>query len=102
MVAIERLDDDGLRDLSQRTDDLGVLSVYVNAGPRQDPNLPGVAIDLKTRFGELQRRVAEDAGSAQARDVAAALERLWPQMDSLASPTAPGRSRIAFAALGSD
>lgn len=102
MVAIERLDDDALWDLSQRTDELGVLSVYVNADPRQDPNLQGVAIDLKNRFRELQRRVAEDAGSAQARDVAAALERLWPQMESLASPTAPGRSRIAFAALRSD
>ena len=33
MVAIERLDDDGLLDLSQRTDTLGVLSVYVDADP---------------------------------------------------------------------
>jgi hypothetical protein len=102
MVAIERLDEDDLRDLSQRTDKLGVLSVYVNADPGQDPNLRAAAIDLKNRFRELQRRVAADAGSDQSRDVAAALERLWPQIESLASPIAPGRSRIAFAALEGD
>ncbi|MGH3541175.1 MAG: hypothetical protein ACRDT5_08940 [Mycobacterium sp.] len=102
MVAIERLDEDGLWDLSQRTDTLGVLSVYMSADRGHDPNLQAVAIDLRNRFRELQRRVAEDTGSDQSRDVAAALGRLWPQMESLASPTASGRSRIAFAALGSN
>ncbi|MGH3559731.1 MAG: hypothetical protein ACRDTK_19920 [Mycobacterium sp.] len=102
VVAIERLDEDGLWELSQRTDTLGVLAVYVSTDRRQDPNLQAVAIDLRNRFRELQRRVAEDAGSDQSRDVAAALERLWPQIEGLASPTASGRSRIAFAALGSD
>lgn len=102
MVAIRRLDEDGLWDLSQRTDRLGVLSVYVSADPSQDPNRQVAAIELRNRFRELQRRVVEDAGSGQGRDVAAALERLWPQLENLASPTASGRGRIAFAALGSD
>lgn len=102
MVAIERLDEDDLWDLSQRTDTLGVLSVYVRADRRQDPNLQAAAIDLRNRFRELQRRVREEAGCDQSRAVATALERLWPQIESLASPTASGRSRIAFAALGSD
>ncbi|TAM63043.1 hypothetical protein [Mycobacterium sp.] len=102
MVTIERLDEDGLWDLAQRTDQLGVLSVYINADPRHDPNLKAAAIDLRNRFRELRRRVAEDAGSDQSRAVAAALERLWPQIESLASPAASGRSRIAFAALESD
>lgn len=98
MVAIECLDRNGLRDLSRRTDKLGVLSVYVNADPRHDPDAK--AIDLKNRFRELQRRVTEDGGSD--RGVGAALERLWPQIESLTSPTASGRSRIAFAALEGD
>lgn len=102
MVEIHRLDEDDLRDLSGRTDPLGVLSVYVNADPRQDPNLQAAGIDLKNRFRELKRRVADDAGADQSRQVAAALDRLWPQMESLASPTGPGRGRIAFAALGGD
>ena len=99
MVAIERLDEDGLKDLAQRTDELGVLSVYVNADFKHDPNLQAAGIDLKNRFRELQRRVTEEAGE-QSRPVAAALERLWPEVESLASPMESGRSRIAFAALG--
>ncbi|WP_353509595.1 hypothetical protein [Intrasporangium sp.] len=100
MVGIERLDEDGLRDLAQQTDDLGVLSVYVNADFSHDQNLQAAGIDLKNRFRELQRRVSEDGG-AQSRALAAALERLWPELENLASPMEPGRSRIAFAALGS-
>lgn len=101
-AAIGRLDADGLWDLSQRTDPLGVLSVYVNADPRQDPSLHAVAIDLRNRFRELQRRLAEDVGSDQSREMTAALKRLWPRIESLASPRASGRGHIAFAALGSD
>ena len=95
------MDEDGLRDLAQQTDQLGVLSVYVNADFRHDPNLQAAGIDLKNRFRELQRRVTEEAGD-QRRAVAGALERLWPELESLASPMESGRSRIAFAALGSD
>jgi hypothetical protein len=102
VAMVEGLDEDGLWNLSQRTDNLGVLSVYVNADPTQSPNMQGVAIDLKNRFRELQRRIVEDGGSHQARDISAALERLFPQVENLADPTAPGRGRIAFAALGSD
>lgn len=102
VVAIERLDDGDLRDLFGRTDKLGVLSVYVNADREQSSNLQAAAIDLKNRFRELQRRVAEDSGYAQTRDVNAALDRLWPHLESLTDPAAPGRSRMAFAALGND
>lgn len=102
VVAIEQLDENGLWDLSRRADALGVLSVYVNADRGQDPTLRAAAIDLSNRFRELQRRVAEDPGFGQSRDVAAALERLWPQIEGLATPAASGRSRIVFAALGSD
>jgi peptide subunit release factor 1 (eRF1) len=102
VVAIERLDQDGLRDLAGRTDRLGVLSVYANADPRQDLTLQGVAIDLRNRYRELEHRVAEHADPARGRELTAALERLWPEVEGLASPREPGRGRIAFAALGSD
>lgn len=101
VVAVEQLDENGLWELSRRTDKLGVLSVYVNADRSQDPGLQVAAIDLKNRFRELQRRVAEDPDWDQGRDVTAALERLWPQIEDLAHSIAPGRSRIAFAALES-
>ncbi len=101
MVAIEWLDQDSLWALSRRTDKLGVLSVYVNADPRQDPNLQAAAIDVKNRFRELQCRIVGDMGVQGSRDVVAALERLRERLESLTSPAAPGRSRIAFAALDS-
>lgn len=99
MVALERLDADSLRDLSRRTDKIGVLSVYVDADPKPDPNLSGVATDLKNRFRELQRRMAEDK-SERGRDVTAALERVWTQIEWMTSPMFPGRGRVAFFGLG--
>lgn len=102
MVTIERLDDGGLRELLERTDKLGVLSVYVNADPRQDQSLQAAAIDLKNRFRELQRRFAGEAGGEHSRAMTAGLERLWPQLERLLSPAASGRGRIAFAALDDD
>lgn len=102
MVAIQRLGDDDLRGLAQRTDRLGVLSVYLHTDPRRDLHRQATAIDLKNRFRELQRRVAEDADSDRRRSVAAALERLGPRIEDLANPIASGRSRIAFTALESD
>lgn len=99
MVEIGRLDEGGLRELAERIDSLGVLSVYVNADFKQDPNLQAAALDLKNRFRELQRRVVVEPGSGRSRDMAAALERLWPQVESLATSAGTGRSRIVFAAL---
>ncbi|TCN42458.1 hypothetical protein EV641_12826 [Rhodococcus sp. SMB37] len=102
MVALEQFDEDDLRDLSRRTDRLGVLSVYVNADLVHDPNLQGAAIDLKNRFRELQRRIADGTESGPSREVADALERLWPRIEPLVSPTDSARGRVAFAALDSD
>jgi hypothetical protein len=100
MVAMERLDLDGIWELFQRTDKLGVLSVSLNADPSGDPNLAAAAIDLKNRFRELQRRIAADSDHSD--ETVAALERLWPRVAELADPGASGRSRILFAGLEDD
>ncbi|HEX7321726.1 MAG TPA: hypothetical protein VF299_02155 [Mycobacterium sp.] len=102
MVAIQRLRPDDLWELSQRTDDLGVLSVYADTDPRRDPNLQATAIDLKNRFRELQRRIADDADADRRGDVAAALGRREPRLTELTDPPASARSRIAFVALESN
>jgi len=99
VVALERLDADSIRDLSRRTDELGVLSVYVNADPRLDPNLRTTAIDLKNRYRELQRRIGE-AGDGRSRKIAGELERIRPDIEHLANPKgSSGLGRIAFIAL---
>jgi peptide subunit release factor 1 (eRF1) len=100
--SIEQLDEHALLELSRPTHDLGVLSVYVGTEPGADPNLQGAAIDLKNRYSELQRRVADGGWGDRSRDVAAALERLRPRVESLTSPVKSGRSKIWFAALTGD
>jgi hypothetical protein len=97
LTAIEQLDDQRVLELARRTDPLGVVSVYVNADPR-DPE--AAAIDIGNRYRELQRRIADDGSEADG--VAAALERLRPEVERLTSPTASGRGRIAFAGLGGE
>ena len=102
MTAVEHLDDDALLELARRTDDLGVVSVYANAGPGEDPNLEGRAIDLRNRYRELQRRIAGESFGDRGREVSAGLERLRPQVESLTHPTGSGRGRMLFAALSGD
>lgn len=100
MASIDELDDKALLELSRRTDELGVLSVYVNAEPTGDRS--ATTIDLKNRYRELQRRVAQEWPEERRREVAAAVDRLGAEVERLAAPVESGRGRIAFAALGGD
>jgi hypothetical protein len=102
VVTIERLDDDTLQELARRTDRLGVLSVYAHADPARDHGLEGLAIDLRNRYRELLRRIADADSGDRGRELAAALERLQPEVEALAHPTGSGRGRILFAALDAD
>lgn len=100
MHNLERLDEETLLELSRRSDELGVLSVYVHDEPGRDHD--ATAIDLKNRYRELRRNVEADGGQERARDVARALERLAPRVEALTDTRNPGRGRIAFAALTGD
>ena len=102
MATLEGLDDDALLTLSRQTDAVGVVSIYVNADPGKSPNLEGVAIDVRNRVRELERRVADEGPPERARAVSAGLERLAPDVEQLTAAGEPGRGRIAFAALGDD
>ena len=57
---------------------------------------------MKNRFRELQRRVTEEGGSIGAATSLPHSSDSGRSIESLASPTASGRSRIVFAALDSD
>jgi Bacterial archaeo-eukaryotic release factor family 10 len=99
LTALEQLNDTALVEVSRRTDAVGVVSVYVDADPRRRD---AAAIDIKNRYRELQRRVAEDAPADRGRQVLAALEEFAPEVERLTNPTEPGRGRILFAALTGD
>lgn len=100
MPKLEQLDDETLLELSRRSDDLGVLSIYVHDDPSGDHYT--TAIDLKNRYRELQRNIEENSGQERPGEVARALERLAPRVEALTSMRNPGRGRIAFAALAED
>ena len=59
-TAPDLFDPRSLLDLSQRTDPVGVLSIYVEAQPGADPGLRAAAIDVKNRLSELQRRIQDE------------------------------------------
>lgn len=89
-----------LLELSQRTDRVGVLSVYVEAQPGSDPGLRAAATDVKNRLSELQRRLQSEGPQERARSVAEGIDRLTPEIEQLTSPQEHGRGRALFAALG--
>ncbi len=98
-MAIEQLDHNTLLRLSHRTDPLGVLSVYVNVDPGDGRD--AAAIDIGNRLRELRNRVASTAHGPD-RHLAAALDRVLPQVEQLTDPREPGRSRIGFVGLSDD
>ena len=102
MTSVERLDEPALLALSRRTDEVGVVSIYVNADPGQSPNLEGVAIDLSNRLRELERRVAAEGPSERSRSVSASIGRLAPEVERLTAAGERGRGRVAFVALAGD
>lgn len=101
-VTLDFYDPQVLLALSQRTDPVGVLSVYVEAQPGSDPGLRAAAIDVKNRLSELQRRIESEGPPERARGLAEGIDRLAPEIDRLTNPQEQGRGRVLFAALGED
>lgn len=96
MSAINTIDTDVLRELLQRSDDMGVLTVYVDCPPIGDPQLEAAAIDLRNRFRELKRRLENDA--VRSRFIPE-LERIWPHVAAVMQPPNAGKSHVLFSGL---
>jgi hypothetical protein len=92
----DALDLETLVELSQRTDPVGVLSIYLDARPGA---LRTSSIDVKNRLAELARRLAADAAPERARAVREATARFQEEIERLGDPEEPGRGRILFAAI---
>ncbi len=102
MITLDTLSDDSLQELSQRTEELGVLSVYADTRPGGRPGPEGLAIDLKNRYRELLQRMRPGDPQVRDRRTVPALENLAPLVESLSGPGESGRSRILFAGLSGD
>lgn len=96
MSAINSIDTAVLRELLQRSDDMGVLTVYLDCPPMGDPQLEATAIDLRNRFRELKRRLEDDAVRSR---LVSELERIWPHVAAVTQPPNTGRSHVLFASL---
>lgn len=92
----DSLDLETLLELSQRTDPIGVLSVYVDARPGA---LRTACIEIKNRITELGRRIARDGSQERSRAAREGIARLEAEIDRLTDPEEPGRGRILFAAI---
>lgn len=92
----DSLDLETLVELSQRTDPVGVLSIYLDARPGA---LRVSSIDIKNRLAELERRLAGADSPERARAVGQGIARLQDEIERLTDPEERGRGRMLFAAI---
>lgn len=84
--------------LSGFRDEIGVVSVYVDADPsRQAGARPPWAIEVEDGLKRVVETLAKEDADA-ARSVEDAIERMRPQLDALVDPASSGRGRVLFAA----
>lgn len=92
-------DPEALLALLRRTDEAGVLSIYVAIDHGADPGLRGAAIDVKNRLSELERNLSADGPAERRQRLRETLQRLSPEIDRLTDPQWSGRGRALFAPL---
>ncbi|WP_335985560.1 VLRF1 family aeRF1-type release factor [Glycomyces sp. MUSA5-2] len=77
-------------------DDAGVLSLYVNADPRQEGSTP----PWKTRLDQGLKQLREAVGNGTAPLLGRRVEDLKIDIEALVRPGSPGIGRALFVALG--
>jgi hypothetical protein len=103
LTTSQQLDAQALLGLLQRSDPVGVLSIYVDARP--DPAVSRSrrsAIDIKNRLAELERRVSHEGPPERARAVRSRLESIAPEMERVLDPREGGRGRALYVPLGDE
>lgn len=101
-MADQPLDLATVRELSAREAPNGFLSIYVDAASGRGEGLRDAAIELKNRLAELERNIAEEGPADRAALLRGTIAELSTDLERLTDPTAPGRGRALFVALGED
>ncbi|WP_156937737.1 VLRF1 family aeRF1-type release factor [Haloglycomyces albus] len=83
------------RRLVSMYDDLGVLSIYVNADPKQEATQPPWA----TRVEHGLKRLVESTDNELRKTLVKRLDSLSIDLERLVRPSSPGRGRALFVAL---
>ncbi|GAA3180905.1 VLRF1 family aeRF1-type release factor [Nonomuraea roseoviolacea] len=96
-------DDGFLRELVAMKDEMGVVSLYVTAGPRVDPGIrPAWEIRLRDELAAMRAQVSAWPERIRRFTVLEHLDALEPEIDRLVDPSEPGIGRALFAPVCSD
>jgi hypothetical protein len=96
------LDTSAILAVARLRDPIGILSVYVDAEPRQGEGRDAAAVALRNALRELERAAHEDASHERRSALRECLERLEPEIEELLSPRLHGRGRALFAQVEGD
>lgn len=91
------LGDHPLLDLISSDDPIGVLSIYADAASGAADG--GVAIDIRNRLAELERRVEAEDALGLATALRRSLRLIAPAKERILDPRGSGRGRALFVAL---
>lgn len=90
-----------IEDVFRLRDPLGVLSVYVGVDPHAESHRPPWQIQLDNDVRAIRQHVRAGRDHAYRVAVEERLTALESALERLVDPTAPGRGRALFAAVGS-
>ncbi|MFC3997728.1 VLRF1 family aeRF1-type release factor [Nocardiopsis sediminis] len=96
------LDHTSLRDLAGMTDDMGVLSVYATADPRDTSASPAWRLQVAQAIDALRDQAADDGDRERKNAVLRRLERLAPEFEGMLDVARSGLGRALFASVSGD
>ncbi|WP_207391303.1 VLRF1 family aeRF1-type release factor [Streptomonospora litoralis] len=97
------IDPTSVRDLAAIRDDIGVLTVYATADPRDKSASPAWRLAVGHALGAVRSRAAAgDGGKDRANAVLARLDRLQPEIESVLDSAESGVGRALFAPVSTD
>ncbi|MDA0566442.1 VLRF1 family aeRF1-type release factor [Streptomonospora sp. S1-112] len=96
------VDPTSLRDLAAISDDIGVLTVYATADPRDRTASPAWRLSVDNALGEVRGGAANGGDKDRQAAVLDRLDRLRPEIDSVLHTTEPGVGRALFAPVTGD
>ncbi|MDS1268836.1 VLRF1 family aeRF1-type release factor [Lipingzhangella sp. LS1_29] len=91
------LDHTTLRDLARMTDEMGVLSVYATADPRDRSSAPAWRLQVNRAIAELRSEVNDIEDRRRRFAQLERLEAIEPELESMLANGEPGMGRALFA-----
>ncbi|MFD0803542.1 VLRF1 family aeRF1-type release factor [Streptomonospora algeriensis] len=96
------IDPTSVRDLAAMNDEMGVLSVYATADPRDKSASPAWRLAVGNELGALRNGVAGGGDKERRAAVLDRLDRLQPEIETMLDSGESGVGRALFAPVSSD